>query len=115
MKTTKTHIYHMRPSGKYTFPTYGTQEEKKTWIKKNRVTGYTKVAELTLNSNNLDVAYTATQNGLDEQYPSWVALACAYEENETFVSVNTRSTMVGDIIRQNDRDYLVDNAGFLEV
>ena len=114
METTKTYIYHMRPAGKYTFPEYGTQTEKKTWINKNRVTGYTKVAELTLNSKDLDVAYTATQNGIDEQYPNWIDLANAYEGNETY-NKNVRSTMVGDIIRKDGKDYMVDNAGFLEL
>ena len=105
----------MRPSVSRDFPNYGTQTEKQEWVRANRIDGYIKVAELTIDSQNLDVAYQATQNGLDEQYPSWIALACAYEGNTTFVSLSTRSTMVGDIIHQNNKDYLVDNAGFLEI
>ncbi len=109
------YIYHMRPSVKRDYPDYGTADEKMAWAKANRVTGFTKVAKLELTDNDLETAYKATQNCMDEQYPSWVALANAYEDNETYVSLSTRSSMAGDIFRRDGKDFIVDSCGFLEI
>ena len=96
------------------YPTYGTEREKKAYIRENFETGYTLVADLALMSNELDVAYEATQNGIDEQYPDWVNHADQYEDNKTFVDW-TRSSSIGDIFIKDGKTFVVDNCGFLEV
>ena len=111
----ETYVYFRKPRAMALYPEYGTEAEKIDYVKKNRVTSYQKVAMLELNSESLDVAYQATQNGMDEQYSSWVDLADQYEDNITYVPIETRSSMVGDIFRKNGVDFIVDTAGFLEV
>ena len=108
-------IYHLRPQQNRNFPDYGTAEEKIAFVRANRITGYTKVAELAITANRIEEAYRASQNGLDEQYPSWIDYANQYEGNRTYVPIETRSSMIGDIIRKDGKDFIVDNTGFLEL
>ena len=93
------------------FPAYETTEEKINWIKENK---HLYIAVATLDVDDLDAAYSLSQNGIDEQYPSWIALADAYEGNITYTE-DSRSSMVGDIFTVDDKEYLVDCVGFTEI
>lgn len=94
------------------FPNYGTDEEKIAFVTENEGTliGVLDVED----ENALENAYTLSQNGLDEQYPSWIDLGKTYEGNY-FFETRARSTSVGDVLVTEDGKYIVDTCGFLKV
>ena len=97
------------------YPTYTDEATKKAYILAN-LHNFVDVAKLNLNSNTHEDrkndAFRITQNGMDEQYTSWIDLADAYDGNITYVE-RSRSTSVGDIIEVDNSRYVVDNCGFI--
>jgi len=108
------YVYHRKPRVAALYPDYGTAAEKIDYVQRTRTVSYIEVVGLELTNETLDEAYAATQNGIHEGYANWVDLANDYEGNVLYVD-KARSTMIGDIIRKDGKDYIVDNCGFLEV